>query len=84
MHIEKNVCDNVIYTLLNEHGKTKDHLNARKDLQVMNIRHDLWPDDNGKYPQAIFSLTNAQKDIFLGRLKNVLVPDGYSSNISKC
>ena len=32
MHIEKNVCDNVIYTLLNEQGKTKDHLNAHKDL----------------------------------------------------
>ena len=38
MHIEKNVFDNVIYTLLNEQGKTKDHLNACKDLQAMNIR----------------------------------------------
>ena len=34
MHIEKNVCDNVLYTLLNEPGKSKDNLQARKDLVV--------------------------------------------------
>ena len=84
MHIEKNVCDNVIYTLLNEHGKTKDHLNARKDLEALNIRRDLWASENGKYPPALFTMTNSQKDVFLHRLKNVKVPDGYSSNISRC
>ena len=84
MQIEKNVCDNVIYTLLNEHGKIKDHLNAQKNLQAMNIRCDLWPNENGKYLPVVFSLTNAQKDIFLSRLKNVLVPDGYLSNIFRC
>ena len=84
MHIEKNVCDNVIYTILNEQGKTKDHLNARKDLQDMNIRMDLWPDENGKYLPAYFTMSNAQKDQFLRTLKNVILPDGYSSNISRC
>lgn len=29
-------------------------------------------------------MTNANKDIFLKTLKNITVPDGYSSNISKC
>ncbi|XP_074555671.1 uncharacterized protein LOC141811546 [Curcuma longa] len=84
MHIEKNVCDNVLYTLLNESGKTKDHLNARRDLQSMGIRSTLWPNENGKYPSAIFTMSNKQKDIFLKTLKNVVVPDGYSSNISRC
>ena len=43
MHIEKNVCSIVLYTLLNEPGKSKDSLNARKDLQEMGMRDDLWP-----------------------------------------
>ena len=29
MHVEKNVCDSLIGTLLNINGKTKDGLNAR-------------------------------------------------------
>jgi len=33
MHIEKNVCDNLLGTLLNIEGKTKDTTNARLDLQ---------------------------------------------------
>jgi len=31
MHVEKNVCDSIIGTLLNIKGKTKDEINARKD-----------------------------------------------------
>jgi len=38
MHVEKNVCDNVIDTLLNIQGKTKDSLNTRQDLLEMGIR----------------------------------------------
>ncbi|XP_057739499.1 uncharacterized protein LOC130956470 [Arachis stenosperma] len=82
MHIEKNVSDNILYTLLNENSKSKDHLNARKDLQDMGIRRDLWPDDNEKYHLALYSLTRDAKKVFLATLKNVRVPDGYSSNIS--
>ena len=33
MHIEKNVCDNVLQTIMNEPGKSKDHLQVRKDLR---------------------------------------------------
>ncbi|XP_015953805.1 uncharacterized protein LOC127747539 [Arachis duranensis] len=45
---EKNVCDNVIYTLLNDSTKSKDHLNARKDLKALGSKQDLWPDENEK------------------------------------
>ena len=48
MHIKKNVCDNVIYALLNKYAKTKDHLNAWKDLHAMNIHHDLYTNENGQ------------------------------------
>ena len=43
MHIEKNVCDSVVGTLMNLDGKTKDHIKARLDLQEMGIRHELHP-----------------------------------------
>ena len=33
MHIEKNVFDNIIGTLLNLDGKTKDNLKACQDLK---------------------------------------------------
>ena len=43
MHVEKNVCDSLIGTLLNIKGKTKDGVNARLDLIEMNIREELAP-----------------------------------------
>ena len=38
MHVEKNVCDSVIGTLLNIKGKTKDGVYAHLDLVEMGIR----------------------------------------------
>lgn len=38
MHIEKNVYDNVLFTLLNDPSRSKDNLNARKDLASMGIK----------------------------------------------
>ncbi|XP_052732434.1 uncharacterized protein LOC128196236 [Vigna angularis] len=86
MHIEKNVCDNILFTLLidSTNNKCKDNLKARKDLQLWGIRPDLWPDENGRYLPSIYTLSNVNKDIFLKTLKNITVPDGYSSNISRC
>ncbi|XP_012837541.1 PREDICTED: uncharacterized protein LOC105958084 [Erythranthe guttata] len=88
MHIEKNVCDSVIGTLLNLEGKTKDHENSRLDLEDMGIRHALHPtilDSGRKYlPAACFSMSKKEKDIFFDILQNVKVPDGYASNISRC
>ena len=50
----------------------------------MGITSDLWPDECGRYLPALFTLTSANKYQFLNTLKNITVPDGYSSNISKC
>ena len=41
MHVEKNVCDSVVGTLLNTIGKTKNTDKARLDLADMNIRKEL-------------------------------------------
>ncbi|KAJ9565736.1 LOW QUALITY PROTEIN: hypothetical protein OSB04_001702 [Centaurea solstitialis] len=37
MHIEKNVCDNILGTILGFDGKSKDDLKARKTLEDMKI-----------------------------------------------
>ncbi|WMV46508.1 hypothetical protein MTR67_039893 [Solanum verrucosum] len=87
MHIEKNICDNILGTILNIKGKTKDTLSSRLDLQEMNIRKELHPKENGdKYelPTACFTLSPEEKHKFLNFLKDLRVPDGFSSNISHC
>ncbi|KAL4382007.1 hypothetical protein AHAS_Ahas04G0190400 [Arachis hypogaea] len=84
MRIEKNVCDNIVFTILNDSGKSKDNMKTRKDLQYKGIRSELWPREGGKYPSTVFTMSNAQKDIFLKTLQHVIFPDGYSSNIMRC
>jgi hypothetical protein len=41
MHVEKNVYEALVGTLLYILGKTKDTLKARMDLEVMKSRKDL-------------------------------------------
>ena len=48
MHIEKNICDSIIGTLLNIEGKTKDTLKSRIDLTHLCIRKDLQVQDEVK------------------------------------
>ncbi|XP_016481586.1 uncharacterized protein LOC107802577 isoform X4 [Nicotiana tabacum] len=87
MHIEKNICDNILGTILNIKGKTKDTINTRLDLQAMNIRKELHPIKIGdKYdlPTACYTLSPEEKDRFFSFLKNLKVPDGFSSNIFQC
>lgn len=43
MHIEKNVCESVVGTLLGIDGKNKDTLKARADLEELNIWPKLHP-----------------------------------------
>ena len=87
MHIEKNICDNLLSTLLNINGKTKDTLNARHDLYVMGICKDLYLQQNGLFtsmPHANYTLSKAEKTAFLDWLKGVKFPDGYISYICQC
>ena len=87
MHIEKNICDSVLGTILDIEGKTKDGLNTRLDLQAMGIRKNLHPLDEGnKYilPPACYTLTIDEKRILCQFLKDVKVLDAYASNIGRC
>ncbi|KAL3839070.1 hypothetical protein ACJIZ3_023661 [Penstemon smallii] len=72
MHIEKNICDNIIGTILDVDGKSKDTEKARLDLKNMGIRSELHlktldgakANKDGKVrflkPRAIYTL--CQKD----------------------
>jgi len=87
MHTEKNVCDNILNTLLDIDNKSKDNLAARFDLEEMGIRKELHAklvDDKYHMPSACFNLSLKQKEIFCKALHSLKLPDGYSSNISRC
>ncbi|XP_013645445.1 uncharacterized protein LOC106350049 [Brassica napus] len=86
MHVERNVAASLIATLLHC-GKSKDGLNARKDLELLGIRKDLHPQPRGKrtyLPPALWSLSSKEKKVFCKRLSEFRGPDGYCSNISRC
>ncbi|XP_027361374.1 uncharacterized protein LOC113869309 [Abrus precatorius] len=84
MHVEKNVCESVISTLLNIVGKKKDGINARLDLVKLGIRSDLAPVKKGNrtflLPTAC-TLSRYEKRALYETLYSVKVPKGYSSNI---
>ncbi|HET7732936.1 MAG TPA: DUF4218 domain-containing protein [Paludibacter sp.] len=84
MHIEKNVGESLVGTLLNT-GKTKDGHHARLDLLQMGIKPELFAkEENGKtiLPPAGYTLTNEEKDKFCETLYNIRAPQGYCSNFS--
>ncbi|PNX72846.1 hypothetical protein L195_g028743, partial [Trifolium pratense] len=84
MHIEKNVFESVIGTLLNVPGKSKDGIKARLDLQTMRLRKGLHPVKKGSrtyLPPAAHTLSRKEKTKLCRFLHEVKVPEGYSSNI---
>ncbi|XP_006590121.1 uncharacterized protein [Glycine max] len=86
MHVEKNVCDSLIDTLLNIKGKTKDGVKSRQDLVELGIREQLHPVLRGArtyLPPACYTMSTAEKKSFCHCLANVKVPQGYSSNMKR-
>ncbi|XP_052295778.1 uncharacterized protein LOC127901818 [Citrus sinensis] len=73
MHIEKNVCESIYSTLLQQPGKIKDGINARNDLTHPDLKEKinkalivLAPDEQDKVlPPASYTLSKKEK-------KNVL------------
>ncbi|KAL2904445.1 Formamidopyrimidine-DNA glycosylase [Bienertia sinuspersici] len=94
MHIEKNMFDNVIGTLLAIPGKTKDNVAARRDLKNLREEKGLrWvPELEGKqledgseeFPTSMFLMNDDEKQLFCQTIKNAKLPQGYASNISRC
>ncbi|GJY48120.1 hypothetical protein Tco_0438076 [Tanacetum coccineum] len=83
MHIEKNVLESILNTLL-MNDKSKDTTKARQDLKRLGIRSGLWlgQNKNGKCtkPQAAYSFTPGDIKKFCQFIKGVKLSDGFRSN----
>lgn len=88
MHVEKNVCENVLHTVMDNKERTKDNPKARQDLPLYCKRRELQlvPLPNGKLakPKANFALTLEQKRHVCEWVTDLKMPDGYASNLSRC
>ncbi|KAI5338830.1 hypothetical protein L3X38_018102 [Prunus dulcis] len=65
MHVEKNVFDTLVGTILDIEGKTKDTIKARLDLERMGIRRGLWMNrdsDKARRDLAFFSMKPNDKN----------------------
>jgi hypothetical protein len=86
IHIEKNVYESLLRTLLNTDGKTRDHGHGRANIKKMGIRPELWHDDSVKrteLPTSCITHSKYEKNEFCRFLKNVKVPSSYSMDISR-
>ncbi|MCF7511999.1 DUF4218 domain-containing protein, partial [Vibrio sp. D54] len=87
MHIEKNVCDSVVGTILGIKFKTKDTPKARKDLESMNLRRPLWlrRDRKGVYnkmPDAPYTVKPTLRRSVFHWFKGVRYPATYAATIT--
>ncbi|CAM8974825.1 unnamed protein product [Rhodiola kirilowii] len=87
MHIEKNVFDYIIGTILGLQGKTKDDIKAREGLEQQGIRKELWWNKKGstsrkeKVSKAPYTvLPNERAEIF-EFIKDAKYPYGYAGSL---
>ncbi|KAL5574711.1 hypothetical protein UlMin_016410 [Ulmus minor] len=67
MHIEKNICDSLLGTLMGDPHKSKDTDNARRDLQNLGIRSELHLYEDGNKlmkPAAEYTFSEANRRKF--------------------
>ncbi|VVA39569.1 PREDICTED: transposon, partial [Prunus dulcis] len=78
MHIEKNVCDSIIGTLLEIPGKNKDGIAARLDLLNMGVKTDLQPkygERRTRLPPGPWNLSRAEKRAVCNSFYGMKVPE---------
>ncbi|KAL0325010.1 UNVERIFIED_CONTAM: hypothetical protein Sradi_5070300 [Sesamum radiatum] len=85
MHVEKNVLCNIFNTVMNIKGKTKDNLNAQKDLKIICNRSKLVVDERrpNVMPKSLYTLTKEQKMRICEWISHLKFPDGYASNLAR-
>jgi len=87
MHIEKNICESTLATLMNTPKKTKDDLKSCLELAQLGFRKSLHPKKvvhKYEIPKASFTLSLSERKDVCKFLADLKVPDGYSSNIRRC
>jgi hypothetical protein len=84
MHLSKNLCVNLL-GFLGVYGKSKDTLEARRDMWMLAGRQGLQPEkrDKGRHylKPASYNLSKEEKESMFDCLNSIKVPSGYSSNI---
>ncbi|CAM8905554.1 unnamed protein product [Rhodiola kirilowii] len=87
MHIEKNVFDNIIGTILDLQGKIKYDIKAREGLEKQWIRKELWWKKIGpssrkdKVSQAPYTVLPEQMAEIFEFIKNAKYPYGYAGSL---
>jgi hypothetical protein len=85
MHVENGVFECTISLLLDIPSKTNDELSVHKDLQALEVREHLHPQErpNRKayLPLASYTLTTEEKRAICKCLHEIRVPTGFSRNI---
>ncbi|CAL8113524.1 unnamed protein product [Prunus armeniaca] len=84
MHIEKNICDSTIGTLLEIPGKNKYGIVAQLDLLNMGVKTDLQPEYGQRHtrlPPGPWNLSRAEKRAVFNSFYGMKVPKVYCSNI---
>ena len=83
MHLNKNVSESKLSTLMAIKGKGKDSLETRQDLQDMNVKNKLHPtiqpDEKKKLPVGSWTLNNIEKRKICSFFHELKVPTRYSS-----
>ena len=84
MHITKNVCANMLNTLMDTGGTSKDSLATRLDIQHLGIRKELHPmvleDDQFELLVASCTLKKEEKRTLISFFNELKVPMGYYAN----
>ena len=88
IHIEKNVFDNVFYTVMDIKGKTKDNSKTRANMKNIYRRPllelvEVSPEKIFK-SKASYTLMREQLKDVCEWCKNLKFLDGYASNLAHC
>ena len=87
MHIKRNVFDIIFRIIMNTKGKNKDTIMSYLDLQAFNTKPYLHPHEKGSklgLPPTPYTLSPKQMQERWKFLEDVKVPNGFSSNASRC
>ncbi|KAI3881244.1 hypothetical protein MKW92_003401, partial [Papaver armeniacum] len=77
MHVEKNWAENLFGTLMRHKDKSKDGVPARKDLELLNLKPNLWlQENNGKQevPHAPYWLPRNERELVCKTFSKLKVP----------
>jgi len=85
MHCEKNICENIVKTILGMH----DSPGSRQDAQDMHIREEIWLQPAGRrenefyMPHAPYILNPAERKEFVDIITKIRTPSNYVGSIHK-